>query len=57
MTNCLPWVIDELFGHELKLFGFEQNPEPSLLMIITGTEYAYTRSDGVVVVPLGCLKP
>ena len=32
-------------------------PPPSLLMIITGTEYAYTRSDGVVVVPLGCLKP
>ncbi len=30
---------------------------PSLLMIVTGTEYAYTRSDGVVVVPLGCLKP
>lgn len=34
-----------------------RTPEPSLLMIITGTEYAYTRSDGVVVVPLGCLKP
>ena len=30
---------------------------PSFLMIITATEYAYTRSDGVHVVPLGCLKP
>lgn len=34
-----------------------KTPEPSLLMIVTGTQYAYTRSDGVVVVPLGCLKP
>ena len=30
---------------------------PSFLMIITGTEYAYQRQDGVLVVPLGCLKP
>ncbi len=31
--------------------------EPSFLMIITVTKYAYRRSDGVYVVPLGCLKP
>jgi len=30
---------------------------PSFLMIITGAEYAYKRKDGVLVVPLGCLKP
>ena len=30
---------------------------PSFLMIITATDYAYTRSDGVHVIPLGCLKP
>ena len=30
--------------------------EPSFLMIITGTGYAYTRKDGVLVVPIGCLK-
>ena len=29
--------------------------EPDLLMVITGTEYAYRRKDGVFVVPLGCL--
>jgi len=30
--------------------------EPSFLMIITGTGYAYKRKDGVLVVPIGCLK-
>lgn len=29
---------------------------PSFLMIITGGQYAYRRSDGVWVVPLACLK-
>jgi hypothetical protein len=30
---------------------------PSFLMVVTGTGYAYTREDGVHVVPVGCLKP
>lgn len=30
--------------------------EPSFLMILTATPYAYRREDGVFVVPLGCLK-
>lgn len=30
--------------------------EPSFLMILTGTEIAYQRQDGVFVVPIGCLK-
>lgn len=30
---------------------------PDLLIIVTGGEMAYTRSDGVKVVPIGCLKP
>ncbi len=31
--------------------------EPSFLMVLTGTgDYAYKRSDGVYVVPIGCLK-
>lgn len=29
---------------------------PSFLMVLTATEYAYCREDGVYVVPLGCLK-
>jgi len=31
--------------------------EPDLLIVITGGEYAYTRPDGVMVIPLACLKP
>ena len=29
---------------------------PSFLMVLTGTPYAYKRPDGVLVVPIGCLK-
>lgn len=31
--------------------------EPSFLMILSATEYAYRRDDGIYVVPIGCLKP
>ena len=31
--------------------------KPSFLMVLTGTKFAFRRSDGVYVVPLGCLKP
>lgn len=30
---------------------------PSFLMVLTGTQTAYRREDGVLVVPLACLKP
>lgn len=30
--------------------------EPEILMIITGGEMAYTREDGIKIVPIGCLK-
>ncbi len=30
--------------------------DPDLLIVLTGGEFAYTREDGVKVVPLGCLK-
>jgi hypothetical protein len=29
---------------------------PDLLVVLTGGEMAYTRSDGVKVVPVGCLR-
>ena len=29
---------------------------PDLLIVLTGGELAYTRADGVKVIPLGCLK-
>lgn len=30
--------------------------EPAFLMVVTGGEFAYKREDGVLVVPIGCLK-
>ena len=30
--------------------------EPDLLIVLTGGEMAYTREDGVKVIPIGCLK-
>ncbi|MGD9558724.1 MAG: hypothetical protein AB7V25_16985, partial [Mangrovibacterium sp.] len=30
--------------------------QASFLMVITGGQYAYHRNDGVLVVPIGCLK-
>ena len=31
---------------------------PSFLMVLTAVgQFAYTRKDGVLVVPIGCLKP
>jgi len=30
--------------------------EPDLLIVITGGEMAYTRNDGVKIIPIGCLK-
>ncbi len=34
----------------------EKMGKPSFLMVLTGGEYAYRRKDGVLVVPIGCLK-
>jgi predicted AAA+ superfamily ATPase len=30
--------------------------EPSFLMVLTGGQFAYRRKDGVLTVPIGCLK-
>ena len=29
---------------------------PNLKKVITGTQYGYKREDGVLVIPIGCLK-
>ncbi len=52
--------IEEGARHLLSLasdIDTEKEKEPSFLMIVTATPYAYRREDGVYVVPLGCLKP
>lgn len=51
--------IEDAAVHLLELkrkVNTEKMREPSFLMILTGTELAYCRDDGVYVVPLGCLK-
>jgi hypothetical protein len=35
----------------------DEMKEPAFLMVLTGTEYAYRRDDGVLVIPAGCLGP
>ena len=30
--------------------------QPKFLAIITGGEFAYTRSDGIKILPIGCLR-
>ena len=44
---------------ELKKLIIKKEPrigEPEFLMVITGTDMAYTTEEGVLVVPIGCLK-
>ncbi|MDE7374719.1 MAG: AAA family ATPase, partial [Odoribacter sp.] len=58
--------IEEAARHLLKLKQLIQtkNEEeqqtplrlPDLLIVLTGGELAYTREDGVKVIPIGCLK-
>ena len=51
--------IDEAAKHLLKLrdkVNTDKMKEPSFLMILTGGDYAYQRKDGVLVVPVACLK-
>ena len=39
-----------------KLVDTEKMTEPAFLMILTATDQAYCRQDGVLIVPIGCLK-
>jgi len=51
--------IDEAAANLLKLkekIDTGKMREPSFLMVLTGGQYAFRRKDGVLVVPVGCLK-
>ncbi len=39
-----------------KIVDTDKMKEPSFLMVVTGTGYAYKQKDGVLIVPIGCLK-
>lgn len=53
-------LIDEGAANLIKLKGqidTDRMKEPSFMMVLTGVgRYAYKRADGVIVVPVGCLK-
>ena len=51
--------IDEAASNLLRLsekVDKEKMNSPSFLMVLTGGQIAYQRPDGVLVVPIGCLK-
>ena len=48
--------IERLIVEHNKTKEQEQLRLPDLKLIITGTKYGYKRDDGVLVVPIGCLK-
>jgi predicted AAA+ superfamily ATPase len=51
--------IDEAAANLLKLskkVNIEKMNQPSFLMVVTGGQVAYRRPDGVMVVPIGCLR-
>jgi predicted AAA+ superfamily ATPase len=51
--------IEEAAENLLKLknkIDTDKMREPSFLMVLTGGQFAYCRKDGVLVVPIGCLK-
>lgn len=51
--------IEEAATHLLMLserVNTEKMRDPSFLMMLTGTELAYRRKDGIFVVLIGCLK-
>lgn len=51
-------AIDEAASDLLALKNdVNSDKEPSFLMVLTATDVAYEREDGVLVVPLGCLGP
>ncbi len=48
--------IERLINEKNKTESQVPIPLPTLKIIITGTQYGYKREDGVLVVPIGCLK-
>ncbi|MFP2066976.1 DUF4143 domain-containing protein [Actinotignum timonense] len=52
--------IDEAADHLKKLaqrINTSHEGEPAFLLVVTGTQVAYRRDDGVLVAPLAALKP
>ena len=51
--------IEQAANNLLKLkerINTDKMREPSFLLVLTGGQFAYRRKDGVLIVPIGCLK-
>ncbi len=49
--------VDDAARNLIKLEKLVKKNKPTFLAVITGTKYAYKREDGVLVIPIGCLRP
>ena len=49
--------VDDAARNLIKLEKLVEKNKPTFLAVITGTKYAYKREDGVLVIPIGCLRP
>ena len=52
--------VDEAAANLQKLeerIDLDKTGKPEFKMVVTGTPFAYRREDGVIVCPIGCLKP
>ena len=52
------WCVKSTTAEQIakSLVDDQKMKKPDFLMVITATEYAYQRDDGVWIVPLACLK-
>ncbi|MDX9772433.1 MAG: AAA family ATPase [Bacteroidales bacterium] len=48
--------VDAIINIDIQRVDAEKMNPPSFLMVLSGGQVAYTRADGVLVVPIGCLR-
>ena len=48
--------VEGLLNRTLKGWNQPKLRLPDLLIVLTGGEMAYTRTDGVKIIPIGCIK-
>ena len=53
--NQIEQAAENLLKLKVKI-NTDKMREPSFLMVLTGGQFAYRRKDGVLIVPIGCLK-
>ena len=54
-TSKIKEASDKLIELRDKIIA-NNKKEPKFLMVVTGSDIAYTTKEGVLIVPVGCLK-